>query len=78
MISWQSPISSWNTLKVYDILGKEIVTLVDEYKSAGSYEVNFNAQGLSSGIYFYTLRFGNVRETKSMVLNQIGKKPYTL
>jgi len=67
-ISWQTPTRSWLTLKVYDILGKEIITLVDEEKSAGSYEVNFTAQGLSSGIYFYTLRFGNAIETKSMLL----------
>jgi len=67
-ISWQTPTRSWQTLKVYDILGKEIITLVDEEKSAGNYEVNFTAQGLSSGIYFYTLRSGNAIETKSMLL----------
>jgi hypothetical protein len=43
------------TLKVYDVLGKEQATLVDEEKPAGTYEVNFNAEGLSSGLYFYTL-----------------------
>ncbi|MFO7526662.1 MAG: T9SS type A sorting domain-containing protein, partial [Ignavibacteriaceae bacterium] len=54
-ISWQSPVSSWQTLKVYDLLGREVATLVDEYKPAGSYEVEFDASGLSSGIYYYRL-----------------------
>jgi photosystem II stability/assembly factor-like uncharacterized protein len=56
------------TLKVYDILGNEIATLVNEEKSAGEYEVEFNATGLPSGIYFYQLREGNFAETKKMVL----------
>ena len=67
-ISWQSPESSWQTLKVYDILGNEVTTLVDEYRNAGKYEVNFNANKLSSGIYFYCLRLGTLSETKSMIL----------
>ncbi len=41
-ISWQSPVSGWQTLKVYDVLGNEVATLVNEYRSAGSYEVEFN------------------------------------
>jgi len=56
------------TLKVYDVLGNVIATLVDEYKPAGSYEVNFNASQLSSGIYFYTLKTGTFIETKKMTL----------
>jgi hypothetical protein len=44
------------TLKVYDVLGNEIATLVDEYKPAGGYEINFDASKLSSGIYFYQLK----------------------
>lgn len=56
------------SLKVYDILGKEVLTLIDEYKSAGSYEVEFNASHLSSGVYFYRLTAGNFNQTKSMVL----------
>ncbi len=67
-ISWQSSVNSWQTLKVYDILGNEVATLVDEEKPAGKYEVNFNASKLSSGIYFYTFRSGNITETKSMLL----------
>ena len=67
-IKWQSPISSWQTLKVFDMLGNEVATLVDEYKAAGDYEINFNASNLSSGIYFYQLRSGNYLETKKMTL----------
>lgn len=56
------------SLKVYDVLGNEVATLVNEEKSAGSYEVNFNAAGLSSGIYFYKLQAGSLVETKKMIL----------
>ena len=56
------------TLKVYDILGNEIATLVNEEKPAGTYEVNFDAAGLSSGLYFYTLTAGSFSETKKMIL----------
>ena len=56
------------TLKVYDILGNEIATLVNEEKEAGNYEVEFNASALSSGIYFYTLDAGRFIETKKMML----------
>ena len=52
-ISWQSPVGSWQTLKVYNILGKEIATILDEYKPAESYEVEFNATDLPSRLYFY-------------------------
>ena len=56
------------TLKVYDVLGNEITTLVNEEKSAGSYEVEFNAAGLPSGIYFYQLKVGSFIQSKKMVL----------
>ena len=58
------------TLKVYDVLGKEIATLVNEEKPAGSYEVEFNAssQLLPSGIYYYQLSAGEYIETKKMIL----------
>ncbi|HQF43939.1 MAG TPA: T9SS type A sorting domain-containing protein, partial [Ignavibacteriaceae bacterium] len=60
-------------LKVYDVLGNEVATLVNEYKPAGNYEVEFNGhsdkgQDLSSGVYFYTLRAGNFVQTKKMIL----------
>jgi hypothetical protein len=55
-------------IKVYDILGNEIATLVNEEKPAGLYEVEFNATGLSSGFYFYILQSGGFLETKKMLL----------
>jgi len=55
-------------LKVYDVLGSEIATLVNEEKPAGSYEVEFDATGLSSGIYFYRLQAGSFIETKKLIL----------
>lgn len=55
-------------LKVYDVLGNEIAALVNEYKEAGTYEIDFNANQLSSGIYFYTLSTGSFIETKKMIL----------
>lgn len=71
-ISWQSPIGSHQSLKVYDVLGNLVATLVDEYKPAGSYEVVFNLpsgrQGLSSGVYFYQLKAGDYLKTKKMIL----------
>lgn len=67
-ISWQSPVSSWQTLRVYDVLGNEVATLVNEFKSAGKYEVDFNAVGLSSGIYFLRMKAGNFVGTKKMIL----------
>jgi hypothetical protein len=56
------------TLKVYDLLGNEVVTLVDEEKPSGSHEVYFNGANLSSGIYFYKLQAGSFIETKKMIL----------
>jgi hypothetical protein len=55
-------------LKVYDVLGNEVTTLVDEEKPTGTYEVSFDANALASGIYFYQLKAGNYIETKKMVL----------
>jgi hypothetical protein len=67
-IIWQTPVSSWQTLKVYDVLGNEVATLVDEYKPSGSYEIEFKASTLSSGIYFYTLQAGEFVQTKKLIL----------
>ncbi|MEO8398932.1 MAG: discoidin domain-containing protein [Ignavibacteriaceae bacterium] len=81
-ISWQSSAGSWQTLKVYDVLGKEVATLVDEYKPAGKYEIEFNSNvvannysPLPSGIYFYQLKAtpdagqaGDFVQSKKMIL----------
>ena len=66
-ISWQSPVSSWQTIKVYDVLGNEVATLVNEYKTPGLYEVQFDADGLSSGIYFYQYKAGDFIQTHKMI-----------
>ena len=71
-ITWQSPLAGWQTLKVYDILGNEIITLVDEFKEAGQYTIEFNTEDLKnkmgSGIYFYTLKAGSYVQTRKMQL----------
>jgi len=67
-INYQIPASSFVTLKVFDVLGSEIVTLVNEEKPVGSYEVEFNAVEFPSGVYFYQLHAGNFIQTKKMVL----------
>ena len=67
-ISWQSPVGSQQTLKIYDILGNEVATLVDEYIAAGKYEIEFSAESLPSGVYFYQLKAGEYINTKKMIL----------
>lgn len=71
-ISWQSPVSGWQTLKVYDVLGKEVTTLVNDFKSAGRYDINFDASlnglSLSAGVYFYRLQAGDFTQTNKMIL----------
>lgn len=67
-ISWQSPVGSWQILKVFDLLGREVATLVDEFNPAGIYEVEFDASSLSSGVYLYRLQAGEQYFTKKMTL----------
>lgn len=55
-------------LKLYDVLGNEIGTLVNEFKSAGTYKIEFNAEQLSSGVYFYKIETNNFSQTKKMIL----------
>ena len=66
-ISYQIPEMSFVKLKVLDILGNEIETLVNEEKFIGSYDFEFDAAGLTNGIYFYQLKAGNYIETKKML-----------
>jgi hypothetical protein len=56
------------SLKIYDIIGREVSTLVNESQKSGNYEVSFNAKDLTSGVYFYTLRAGSFYESKKMIL----------
>ena len=74
-ISWQTPVSSHQTLKVYDVLGNEVVTLVDEYRNAGKYDVEFRIDNLklSSGIYFYQLKAGDPSTGSGQSFVQIRK-----
>ena len=67
-IKYQVSSISQVSLKVYDLLGREVATLINEEKPAGSYEVTFDASGLSSGIYFYKIQAGGFAETKKMIL----------
>jgi hypothetical protein len=77
-IRYSIPISSFVTLKIYDMLGNDVATLVNEQKLTGRYEVNFSTTGgisssgniynLPSGIYFYRLQAGSFTETKKMIL----------
>ncbi|MBE2254730.1 MAG: T9SS type A sorting domain-containing protein [Ignavibacteria bacterium] len=67
-ISYQIPTDGIVNLKVYDILGKEVATLVSEMKRAGSYQVVFNGNNLASGIYFYKIKSGNFNQVKRMML----------
>jgi hypothetical protein len=55
-------------LKVYDLLGTEIQTLVNSEKEAGSYDINFNASNFASGIYYYTLKTNGMIFTRKMLL----------
>lgn len=67
-LRFQIPVEGNITLKVYDILGREIKVLVDEFKPMGIYQVEFNAENLSSGVYYYQLMAENFVETKKMVV----------
>jgi Secretion system C-terminal sorting domain len=67
-INFSIPKSGLVTLKIYNVLGKEIATLVNEVKAAGIYKVNFNASNFSSGVYFYKIESGNFSDIKRMVL----------
>jgi len=67
-ISFDISKSGLVSLKVYDMLGREVRTLVNEVKSAGSYTVDFNASDFSSGVYFYKLKAGDFSDTKKLIL----------
>jgi hypothetical protein len=67
-INYSIPERSYVSLKIYDVLGNEVVTLVSEEKPAGSYEIEFNANGMPSGIYLYQLKAGSYSVTKKMLL----------
>lgn len=67
-ISYQLPTQSHVTIKVFDVLGREVTTLVDGLEEPGYKSVNFNSNGLSNGVYYYRLQAGSFVETKKLVL----------
>ncbi|HRJ98903.1 MAG TPA: T9SS type A sorting domain-containing protein [Ignavibacteria bacterium] len=67
-IKYELPFGGLVTLRIYDILGKEVLTLINEYKDAGRYITGFNGSDMSSGIYYYTIRAGGFTQTKRMIL----------
>jgi photosystem II stability/assembly factor-like uncharacterized protein len=68
MIKFDIPVTAFVQLKIYDIQGKEISILVNEQLNAGTYSIDFDGTGLSSGVYYYKLETGNYTETKKMIL----------
>jgi len=68
VIRYQMAVGSRATLKVYDVLGREIATLVDGEQVAGAHAVTFNAAGISTGTYFYRFEAGRYSETKKFVV----------
>jgi len=68
LISYQLPVASNVLLKVYDVLGREVMTLVNERQEAGAYNFTLNASSLSSGVYFYRLQAGQFVQTRKMML----------
>jgi beta-glucanase (GH16 family) len=80
IISWQSPVGSHQTIKVFDVLGNEIASLVDEYKPAGNYEVEFQSavgnRQLASGVYFYQLKVVDPEISSGQVFIQTKKMLY--
>lgn len=67
-ISWQSPVSGQQSLKVYDVLGRQVAVLFDGSRPAGKYKAVFNASNLASGIYIYRLEAGEYTAAKKMIL----------
>ena len=67
-INYQIPQTGFVSLKVYDILEREVAILVNEEKAVGNYEAEFNGSELASGIYFYKLRADNYTSVKKMIL----------
>ncbi len=68
VIKYSVPEKNQVTIKIYNVLGSQVATLVNEVKPAGNYEVSFNASELSSGVYYYTISAGKFTSTKKMIL----------
>jgi glucuronoarabinoxylan endo-1,4-beta-xylanase len=68
VVKYQLPVAGDVRLGVYDLLGREVAVLVNERKMAGTYEVRFDASGLSSGVYVYRLTSGVIAQSRRMVV----------
>jgi hypothetical protein len=68
IINWQLAANSFVSIKVYNMLGSEVKTLVNGYKTQGNYSVSFDASNLASSVYFYQMRPGSYIATKTMML----------
>jgi len=68
VISYSLPFAEKVVIKIYDVLGREIKELVNEFKEAGEYSITFDASSLSSGVYFYRINAGNLSQTKKLIL----------
>ena len=67
-INYQLPVTSNVKLVIYDMLGHEVTTLVSEVKPAGSHQVEWDASGLASGIYYYRIEAGDFQQVRKMML----------
>jgi hypothetical protein len=67
-ISWQSPIDSWTTIKIIDMLGNEVTTLVNEFVGSGNHEIVFNSGNITSGVYYVFLKAGSFTQARKIVL----------
>ncbi len=68
IISYSLPVSGQVTLSVFDVLGREIATLINEQKEAGTHNVVFDASNLAGGVYYYKIQSGNYTETRKLIL----------
>ncbi len=68
VINYQIPKDGLVTLKVYDVLGREVATLINEHQQAGRYNINFDASNLPSGVYIYQIRAGDYNQSRKMLL----------
>ena len=68
VISYQLPTDGLVTIKVYNLLGSEVTTLINKTQNAGTHNVTFNATNLSSGIYFYEIKSGSFSDVKKLML----------
>ena len=68
LISFSIPNDEFVSLRIYDVLGREVAQIINERRSAGTYQVEFNGTALNSGVYYYTLTAGSYTETKKMMM----------